>query len=322
MDSGDFEGGDPKALPPDGGADLARFLILVWTRRFWVGGCTAFFTAVGLAYALLSIPVYETQAIISLKESEKGGDPSRIFSQLGGLGGMVASQFGMGSASLEKVEILLKGHEMAEAVIRKNNLMPLLFSGRWNGDSLRTVRDRRAGPTIWDGIGVLRKRILSVTLDPKKKTVTVGARFRDPEAARDIVDWYLEALNNRIRNDVITDAETNRRYLEEQLGRTSDPMLMEKIQSMIAMEMEKYMLVNSRAFDVLEKAVVPEKRSKPKRVQILALSLILGFFVSGAGIFLAGVADDFRKAFKNARESAPERNDSIPPNAKDAGKVV
>lgn len=285
------------------GLDLARALVAIWARKFWVLGCTALFTVMGILYAVVTPEVYNAQAIIALKESGKNVDPSRIFSQFGGLGGMVASQLGMGNASLEKIEIILKGHELAEAVIRTNNLMPALFPHQASFDSLDAAGTASGKkPTIRTGIGILRKRILGVSLDPKRKTITIGASFRNPAMAKNLVDWYLDELNNRMRNDVVEEAEINRAYLEKQLSLTSDPVLMEKIHSMIAMEIEKFMLVSSKAFEVLEKPIVPIKPSKPRRLRIVVIAMILGIFTSIAGIFLSGTLGSLRGTMMDASQ--------------------
>jgi LPS O-antigen subunit length determinant protein (WzzB/FepE family) len=109
-----------------------------------------------------------------------------------------------------------------------------------------------------------------------------------------------------MRNDVVVDAENNRQYLESQLNNTFDPVLKEKIHGMIAMEIEKFMLVNSRAFDVLESAVVPIKRAKPRRVRIVLISVIFGLFGSMAGVFLFQALRDFKNAIRIASMAARE----------------
>jgi LPS O-antigen subunit length determinant protein (WzzB/FepE family) len=97
------------------------------------------------------------------------------------------------------------------------------------------------------------------------------------------VDAFLEELNRKIRDEVYKDAEINRAFLEAQIVATHDPLIREKIQHMIAVEIEKAMLVGSKSFDVLEKPVVPLYRLRPKRKKIMVLSVILGFFLAGFG---------------------------------------
>jgi uncharacterized protein involved in exopolysaccharide biosynthesis len=77
-----------------------------------------------------------------------------------------------------------------------------------------------------------------------------------------------------------------------------DPFLREKIQSLIALQIEKSMLVRSQAFDVLKQPLPPLHRSSPKRKRIVFLSFMFGAFSSVAGVFagraLGGFMRDFR----------------------------
>lgn len=279
-------------------AEIARLLIALWSYKKWIVACTLLVTVLGGVYAFLATPVYHSQAIIALKETGRGGEASRIFSQLGGMGGMVASQLGVGNANLEKIEIMLKGSELAEVVIAENDLMPLLYPKLWDPKAKNWIpKDSTKRPTIRHGVRNLKDGRLSVAADMKKGVIKVGIRFYDPILAKQLVDFYLVALNNRIRDNVIKDAEMNREYLEKQVTNTFDPILREKILGMIGFEIEKSMLVSTQAFEILEKPVVPMFRSKPKKGLILMMSFFLGLFTSIAAIFV-------RNGFRSLKQTA------------------
>lgn len=255
-----------------GEVDALRLILGLWRRKSWIILCTTVVSLAGLLYAMLSPPVYLSQATIGLKEAGKGNDASRIFSQFGGMGGMMAAQLGLGSTNLAKVDILLQGHELAEDVITRNGLLPVLFP------------DSAERPPLRRAVEILRRKILRVEPNAKSSVILVGCEFRDPALAKRLVEHYLDALNDRIRGDVIRDAEVNREYLGRQLANTLDPVLREKIQSMIGMEIEKSMLVSTQAFEILEKPVEPLLRLKPKKKVILVMSFLLGFALSVLGL--------------------------------------
>lgn len=283
-------------IQPGGAAvEVASLLASVWKHRKWVAGCTIVLTALGVLRAMTARPVYTSQAIIALKESAKGGDASRFFSQFGGMGGVVASQLGLGNTNLDKIEILLKSHELSETVISEHNLMPLLFPMKWDAEKNAWKGNSSKIPTLRDGVRRLRQDCLSVSLDGKKGVIKVGANFRDPVMAKKLVDYYLIALNNRIRQNVIRDAETNRDYLEKQVASTLDPILREKIHTMIGFEIEKAMLVSSQAFEILERPVVSIERARPKKKQIVVLSFLAGLFLSFLAIFTGNVIRVLKK---------------------------
>lgn len=261
-----------------------RAVAMLWARRRLVGGTGLIFAALGVVYALVTPPIFESRATISLKEAGKG-DASRFLAQMGGIGGLIASQ--MGSSSLEKVELILSGYELSERVIRKNNLMPVLFPKAWDSatHSWKSKNPKKI-PKLWQGVKLMRENVVSVGIDPRKGFLEVSAVSTDPALAKRFVDMYLEALNEKIRGDIISDADTNRAYLEGQIIATSDPVIQEKIRGMVAFEIEKRMFVTSRAFDVLEPPLVPEEKKAPRRSVIVFASFFAGLFAA-VGYLLA-----------------------------------
>ena len=76
-------------------------------------------------------------------------------------------------------------------------------------------------------------------------------------------------------------------YLEEQLGSTADPFIKQKTYNMIAQQIETGMMAEVKenfAFKVIDPPLAPDKKIKPKRVQMVMLSLIVALFV---GVFAA-----------------------------------
>ncbi len=267
-----------------GEVDAIQIILLIWKRKLWIFSATVLAAIAGVIYAMLSPPVYVSEATISLRETGKTSDASRIFSQLGGMGGMVASQLGIGNTSLNKIEIILKSYDLTETVVTKNNLMPVLFP------------DSAKAPTLRGAVEMLRRSLISVVLDPKVSVIRISVKYKDPEMAKRLADYYLIALNDRIRSNVIRDAEVNREFLEKQLTNTFDPILREKLQNMIGMEIEQSMMVSSQAFEIMEKPMLPLQKAKPKKKIIVVLSILAGFFLSILWIF----ADNLLAKFKSA----------------------
>jgi uncharacterized protein involved in exopolysaccharide biosynthesis len=287
----------------DESVDMVHALQVLWESRKWIAAFTAAFVVGGAIFAILATPVYYSQAIIALKDSGKGGAGAGLFSQLGGMGSVVAAQLGMGNTSLEKLEIILKGHELAEAVIVKNDLLPALYPKQWDAIKEAWKSDVPAKiPTVRKGVEKMRREILAVNLEIKKNIITLGVNMPDSISAKRIADCYLIALNERIRSDVMQDAVANREYLEQQIQNSGDPALVEKIQNMIASEIEKYMLVSNNAFEVLERPVVPFQRKRPNRRVIVMVAALGGLLISILGVFgwrsLAALREEMRAAKK------------------------
>lgn len=270
------------------------FILYMWGRRAFIIAGMAAGAILGAVYGLIAEPVYYSEAIISPKEPQNAGSGASSFiSQLGGLGGVVAAQFGGGNANLDRMEILIRSRKMAEGVIQEMDLLPALFPKRWDGG--KQAWKPGVQPSLREGVEKLRTKMISVSLNPKKKILTLGLAAHDSVFAARLVGYYLESLNRKIWHDVITEADSNRHYLEQQLARTADPLLREKIQNLMAMEIEKSMLVASRSFDVLESPAVPHVRVRPKRKQAVILGAFAGLLLSLAGAALWRVGREFRR---------------------------
>lgn len=269
-----------------GEIDVVRIVRTLWGYKTFILVSTSIFVVAGMLYALLATPIYYSQAILAPKDvgNGGGGEASGLFSQFRGIRA-VGSQFGMGNAGLDKMEVLLKGYGLADAVIKKNDLLPTLFPKRWNA-ATRSWRSKDPAkiPTVWDGIKLLREDVLVISPDQKKGMVRLGVNWPEPRIAERLVTLYLTELNAKLRDDIVSDAEANRAYLEKQLYNTSDPFLKEKVQSMISFEIEKSMLVSTRAFEVLETPMIPVERAKPKRKNIVLLAFAAGFVFSILGV--------------------------------------
>ncbi len=282
--------------------DLIQLIHTFWIHKYWMICCTLSITTLGIIIAIHSSPIFTSRAIIALKESEKGAGAQSVLSNLGalgGVGGAVASQLGFGNTNLDKVEIILTGHELAESIIQKNNLMTKLFSNLWDETHQRwLVEDSNSIPSLRQGVELLSRSILTVSVNSKKKVITVQADISDSVLSKKIVDYYLEELNYKMLADVKREASINKQYLENILNNTADPILKEKIYTMVAFEIEKYMLVSSQPFEILEKAEIPYKRSKPNKKLIVITAFMLGIVLSMIAIFAKIFILNFWQKFK------------------------
>jgi uncharacterized protein involved in exopolysaccharide biosynthesis len=266
---------------------VIRASALVWRHKWRVALVTALFTAAGIVYALFAPPVWTSEAVVAPKEAERGSMAAGLLSQIGDVSGLVASQIGLSSwTSSERIAIIARSHNVAERVVTRHDLLPVLFSRLYDSANRRwKVRDSAEIPTVRDGVRAL-KGLLSVSSDLRKQVVRLTVSFRDPALAAKICEYCVSELDSRIKSSVIAEARAKRAYLEAQMKTTADPWVIQKLQALAVMEMEKSMMVAGNAVVVLETPMVPLRRSAPRRRNIVAVAFFLGLFCS-AGLFLA-----------------------------------
>jgi uncharacterized protein involved in exopolysaccharide biosynthesis len=258
-----------------------------WKSKIVILALVITFTLMGVLIALIQEPVYQATALVMPKEGQKQSGISGALAGLGGMSGLIASQFGVGSANLDRMEIIVKGWELADSVITKHNLLKDIFQNEWDFKNEKWKNpDKKSQPTLRDGIDKMRSSIIQVRCDPIKNMMALTANASTAELAVRIVEVYLTELNNTISQQVINDSRTNQAFLNSQLKATFDPQIITKIQNLLGYEIEREMLVANKSFDVLEHPLPPTIRSKPKRKRIIGISLILGLATGCLVVFV------------------------------------
>lgn len=259
------------------GDEFRRLLRLIWKARLLVAACWLVATAIGVYIAFTARPVWQASALLMPKEGQKqSGGISSALAGLSGLGGL-ASSLGVGNASMDKLEVIVRGWELADTIITRHNLMPELFPSEW--DSVKGAwksSDTAAIPKKRQGIDFLRGAVMQVSADPIKNLMSLTSNAPTPEFAVKIINLYLLELNNKIRMDIIAEARSNQQFLQAQKNVTLDPLLLNKIQSMMGFEMEREMLATHKSLDVLEHPLPPTMRTAPKRKRMIGLAMLLG----------------------------------------------
>ncbi|MCC6545038.1 MAG: hypothetical protein IT392_11170, partial [Nitrospirae bacterium] len=164
-------------------------------------------------------------------------------------------------------------------------------SKKWDKDKKGWIEKP---PTMWNGIRALNS-IIKVTNNIKENTISVSADFHDPQTTVVLVDDILSTLSEHMSNESKKSALIKRRYLEDQLRSTSDPIIRQKIYNLISQQVETAMMSEMNeyfSYKVIDPPRVPDMRILPKRRQTVILSFIVSSFIA---IFLAFFLEYIKK---------------------------
>ena len=299
---------------PDDEINLLDYWRVIWKRRKMIGWLVAVAFLTTTVISLFMTNIYQAKAVImpvtSKDSGASGAGLTALVQQFGGLPGISMPS----STSASEIVSLLKSNILREKVIQQYNLMPVLFYKRWDiekrswkkgGVNLdpdyylaqlsRAVTPMLSNsiekkipdiPDTWDALRLLAE-IVKINQDVKQNTISISVDFHDPDMAARIVEYFLVTLTNYMSGEAKRVAATNRKYLEEQLGSTADPFIKQKTYNMIAQQIETGMMAEVKenfAFKVIDPPLAPDKKIKPKRIQMVILSLFAALFV---GIFAA-----------------------------------
>lgn len=266
-------------------------LILVLAKHKWlIIGLTILAGIAAVSISLLMTNIYRSEAVIvaTSTSSQRGG----ALSALQGLSGLAGGALGLGSLGGENpinmLEMVLKSQELAYRIVEKHDLLPILFSDRWDQEKKGWMTDA-IPPTLQDAFFKKLKRQCTIVRDDKNGNISIQFNHVDRQFAKEMVEYYLTELSETLRESKLSDATENLNFLQEELAKTSDSLLREKIYAMQANEIEKKTFARGQkyySFDLIEPPVVSDtdKKVAPKRALICILSVIFAFFMA---IFIA-----------------------------------
>ncbi len=264
--------------------NLLEYIYVLVKNKWLIVGFTLLGLVGGYLGALSKGPTWVAETLIAPKETETQKAPN--LSSFGAFGGLVANQLNIGgNASLEKIELFLDSRDFNSRLIQKYDLLPTIYRYMWpkvyaqNWDSSSGKWKSTFIPPEPLGMGsFLKGTFVNKTIN-KNNTMTIELHSRDSALSINLAKMYVTFLDEDIKSTVRNDAKENVAFLEKQLITIADPLLREKIQGLIADEIEKTMLVSKEAFKVVD-PVYLSKSFKEKKLYPMVL---------GAGLFFLTV---------------------------------
>lgn len=245
----------------------------------------ALFTTVAVAAAsFLMTPIYRAEALLAPVSDSQQNSMSAIASQFGGLASLAGINLGSGGSNTDQVLASLSSRSFIGDFIADKNLMQVLFADKWDARTKTwKVESPDDVPTALDAYRLFNEDVLKVDADKKTGLVTLAIEWQNPRQAALWANELVDRINRHEKQFAIKDAEKSITYLKKQLAKTSVVEMRQAIYQLMEAETKKIMLANVRdqyAFKVIDPAVVPEKKIKPKRALIAVLGLMLGLLVS------------------------------------------
>ncbi|MCE2594054.1 hypothetical protein K6Y31_04415 [Motilimonas cestriensis] len=291
--------------------DLRELFGALWKGKWLIIFCTFIFAVGAVIFAINQPNYYKAQALLapSSGEGSSGG-----LGQLGGLAALAGVNIGGGKSDKTQLAMaVLKSREFQTRFINKYDVKIPLFAGlKWSKDSgdlaldpevydpikNEWTREVQPGesviPTDWESYKEFNP-VVSVSQDQDNGLVTVSVEFLSPTLAQKWVALLIKDLNQVMKEKELLESEKNINYLQEQLGQTTIADMQSVFYQLIEDQIKNRMLAEVQdefVFKVVDPAVVPEEKSKPKRALICVLGTLLGGML-GCAIILVRFA--FRK---------------------------
>jgi uncharacterized protein involved in exopolysaccharide biosynthesis len=247
-----------------------------------------FSLAVGLVTLLVmfQLPdIYKATAVLTPAVDEKRPSPA--------LGVLASFGVDIGSPTrVEDLETLFKSNDLTVRVFRKYDLWPVVLPDKfdpatgkimfwWTDRLFRGEKGPRA-PGDWDAIRVAKDRLMVFI---NRRAGTVSLSFESPSAggSANIVKYYLDEGKSRLQEEALDRAVKNKKFIEEQIGKTVDALTRDRLYALYGQEVEREMMGRNReqfGFRVVDAPRVPDRSFKPFRGIGSIMTAFLAFFAA------------------------------------------
>ena len=257
--------------------DVIALWRLLWGNRFLLAAVAGVFGIAAVVYALLLTPIYRAEVVITPVAGGGLADTaSSLAGRFGGLASLAGIDLGNSGVAGQEAQAVLESRRLVEEFVRRNDLVDVL------------VPPGSEQSTVWYAAKTLRESVASITKDDLDGTTTVAVDWKDPQVAAAWANGLVALANDLLRTKAIADSNRNIEYLNKQIAATSVVEMQRVLYGLIQNEMQTLMLANARvdyAFTVVDPAVVPEARSKPKRRLIVVTGVAIGLALGALFIF-------------------------------------
>jgi uncharacterized protein involved in exopolysaccharide biosynthesis len=223
--------------------------------------------------------VFRAQAIVApTAENNSSGDSMK--KGLGGIAELAGIDLGGGGG--RKVEALatLMSPGLAREFITKYDLMPILYSERWDPVAKRWKTGVKV-PTLEMGIKRFRDK-RTVNENTKSGLVTVTVEWYSPDIAAKWTMDMIDLVNERMRSADIRTAHSSLDYLNREMANANTVELRQAISHLTEEQINNEMMANVQrdyAYHFIDGAVPPEIRTGPKRTWITIGGAVIGLLL-------------------------------------------
>jgi len=250
------------------GIDLLALWQTIWSYKYIIIAATVVGGGVAAAVALAQSPIYRAEVVITKVRDGGRSTMSSLANQFGGLANIAGINLGTSSDDDREAQAILESRKLVEEFVARGQLLPQLGE------------DGKKPPTLWQAVRHFRESVLSIREDSRKGRITVAVEWTDPGVAASWANNIVALANELIRTRALDGSKKNIAYLKEQIARTDVVEMQRVMYNLIEAETKTQMLANAKAeyaFTVVDPAVPPEVRIRPRRSLIGAIGVMIGF---------------------------------------------
>jgi uncharacterized protein involved in exopolysaccharide biosynthesis len=273
--------------PFEGDLGIRELVELLWSSKWTIATSSAICGVIAIVYVLAASSWYRADVLLAPADAKAAQGLSGQLGSLGGLASLAGLNFGSANSANNEALAVLQSREFAKEFLEEENVLPEIYAKQRNFIRRYLMfAQRDKGPDIRDAIKYFQDDVLSVEQDKKTNLVTLAVEWTDAEKAAAWANILADRLNDRMRQRALREAETNTKYLRDELQSATIVTLQQSLGRLLEVELQKLMIARGNkefSFRVIDRAVPPKRRARPKRTLIVAASIVIG---GGAAMFM------------------------------------
>lgn len=304
--------------------DLLELWNVIWKGKWFIFGFTLLTTLIAVYVTLYVLPVtYKSDIVLQPTETTSNSGLSALAANL-----PISLPISGGNNKNENIVSFLNSRTIKQRLIEKYNLLPKFYSKIWDTENQKwEVNNPEDQPTVLKAIQEEFQKIFIIDQDTKTNLITISWIDQDPKFTKTMLLRTVKELKYYLENEYESDAKREREFVDTQLKKSekeleywekqipSDKLTLSKIQreglaaQTVYTELRKQLELAKISevkevirFKVLDQPFVPEKKFKPKRSMICALTIVVTGFLSIFLLFLKQFAINLRgKSKQNSK---------------------
>jgi uncharacterized protein involved in exopolysaccharide biosynthesis len=276
--------------------DLRELFTAIWQGKWIIIAITTLFAVASVFYAINQPNIYKSEALLAPAEQDKAGG---LAGQLGGIASLAGVSLGAGGG-VDKTQMaleVLKSRQFTSDFIQKHNILPDLMAAKtWNRETntiiyneevydkaenkwLREVKTPfQPKPSMQEAYKVFLQ-LVTANKDKETGMIKIAIEHLSPVVAQQWVNWLIKDINDTMKQRDVVEANQSTQFLMSQLENTKIADIRTVLYKLVEEQAKIIMFANVRdeyVFKTIDPAVIPERKSSPKRALICVLGVLIG----------------------------------------------
>ena len=278
---------------------LEEFNVYFLIKNLWVNRklfliIIGIFALLSIIYSLAADEKYQVTAVLKPADANQETTLNDAAPIMGfGIGGYITYPV------INDILITLKSDTFLEILLNKYSGEARIFEDKLTKlDSKIEDVKQREYMKRYIGLKILRDAV-DFNVDSDHNTINISLTLEDKFIAYEFMNELLNELRTYIREQNITNLESDIQFFKDLTSKADDPRILEVLNKKLSEKIERKFNLSSNVFTVANKPVVPAKRIFPKRSFIVIITTIIGFVFSA---FAVSLIPAVKKIYKSVKE--------------------